>query len=121
MKKVVLVTGGSRGMGAAISERFAKEGYDVIIIYKENEERAESLKRKLEDKYKSKITLYKVDLSIETDINDMVEKIYETYENVDVLVNNAGMVIDKDFNDRTVNDWMETLKVNLIAPLYYQN
>lgn len=116
MNKVVLVTGGSRGIGAAISERFAKEGYDVIINYKENEEIAYNLKNELETKYDTKITLIQADLSNETDINNMIEKIYEIYENVDVLVNNAGIVIDKDFGDRTVSDWLETLKVNLIGP-----
>lgn len=116
MNKVVLVTGGSRGMGAAISERFAKEGYDVIINYKENEERANSLKKELEEKYSSAITLFKADLSEESDINNMVEKIYEIYENVDVLINNAGIVIDKEFCDKTVTDWLDTLKVNVIGP-----
>ena len=46
----------------------------------------------------------------------MVETIINKYKKIDVLVNNAGVVIDKEFDERTVEDWQETLKVNLIAP-----
>lgn len=116
MNKIAFITGGSRGMGAAISERFAREGYDVIINYRENEERANKLKKKLEENYNVKITLFKSDLAKEANINDMVKEIYEVYEKIDVLVNNAGIVIDKEFSERSVDDWKETLNVNLIAP-----
>lgn len=116
MNKVVLVTGGSRGIGAAISERFAKEGYDIIINYKENEEKANKVKCELEKKYNVKVNLFRSDLANEKAIKQMVDKIYQVYENIDVLVNNAGIVVDKDFFDRTVNDWLDTMKVNLIGP-----
>lgn len=116
MKKVAFITGGSRGIGKAISERFAKEGYTIIINYKENTIRAEELKKELESKYNTEVVTIKADLSDEKSIEDMVDTILNKYEKIDVLVNNAGIVIDKDFNDRTVEDWTETLKVNLIAP-----
>ena len=50
-KRTVIVTGGSRGIGAAISTRFAKEGYNVVINYVNNDERAKTLKSELEEKY----------------------------------------------------------------------
>lgn len=116
MKKVAFITGGSRGIGKAISERFAKEGYTIIINYKENTIRAEELKKELESKYNTEVVTIKADLSDEKSIEDMIDTILNKYEKIDVLVNNAGIVIDKEFNDRTVEDWTETLKVNLIAP-----
>lgn len=116
MNKVVLVTGGSRGMGAAISERFAKEGYDVLINYKENDYCATKLKSELEEKYNSKVLLFKADLANEDEINNMVDEIYKIYDNISVLVNNAGIVFDKEWSDRTSNDWIETLKVNVVGP-----
>ena len=116
MNKVAFITGGSRGIGKAISERFAKEGYDLIINYKEKINRAEELKNELEGNYNIKVMLVKADLSNENSIIEMVNKITNTYKKIDVLVNNAGIVIDKEFSDRTVKDWEDTLKVNLIAP-----
>ncbi len=116
MNKVAFITGGSRGIGKAISERFAKEGYDLIINYKEKINRAEELKNELEGNYNIKVMLVKADLSNENSIIEMVNKITNTYKKIDVLVNNAGIVIDKEFDDRTVKDWEDTLKVNLIAP-----
>lgn len=116
MKKVAFITGGSRGIGKAISERFAKEGYTIIINYKENTVRAEELKKELESKYNTEVLTIKADLSDEKSIEEMVGTILNKYEKIDVLVNNAGIVIDKEFNDRKVEDWTETLKVNLIAP-----
>ena len=116
MNKVAFITGGSRGIGKAISERFAKEGYDLIVNYKEKINRAEELKNEIENKYNVKVMLVKADLSIEESIIEMVNEITKEYEKIDVLVNNAGIVIDKEFNNRTVKDWEETIKVNLIAP-----
>lgn len=116
MSKVVLVTGGSRGIGKAISKRFAKEGYDIIINYKENESRAEEAKKEIENSYDAKVMLIKADLSNEEAIIDMVNQIFNTYEKIDVLVNNAGVVFDKEFDERTIKDWENTFKVNLIAP-----
>ena len=116
MSKVVLVTGGSRGIGKAISKRFAKEGYDIIINYKENESRAEEAKREIENSYDAKVMLVKADLSNEEAIIDMVNQIFNTYGKIDVLVNNAGVVFDKEFDEKTIKDWENTIKVNLIAP-----
>lgn len=116
MNKIAFITGGSRGIGKAISERFAKEGYTLIFNYKENTLKAEELKTELENKYNAEVFTIKADLSDEKAIVDMVETIISKYGKIDVLVNNAGIVIDKEFNDRTVEDWTETLKVNLIAP-----
>ncbi len=116
MSKVVLITGGSRGIGKAISERFAKEGYNIIINFKENADSANKLKKELESKYNIEIMLIKADLSNEESIIAMVENAFSKYKKIDVLVNNAGIIIDKEFNKKTINDWEQTLKVNLTAP-----
>lgn len=116
MNKVAFITGGSRGIGKAISERFAKEGYNIVINFKENINRAEKLKIELESKYNVEVMLVKADLSDENSIIQMVDKIIDKYKKIDVLVNIAGIVIDKEFDERTVKDWTETIKVNLIAP-----
>ncbi len=116
MKKVAFITGGARGIGKAISERFAKEGYNLIINYKENDIRAKEIKKQLEEKFEIEVMIIKTDLSKEESINNMIDEIYKKYSKIDVLVNNAGVVIDKEFTERSVDDWKETLSVNLIAP-----
>lgn len=116
MNKVALITGGSRGIGKAISKKFAQNGYDLIINYKENTDRAEEIKKELEKNYNVDVMLAKADLGFEDEINNMISDIYNKYSKIDVLVNNAGMVIDKEFEDRTIKDWQSTLNVNLIAP-----
>ncbi len=116
MNKVALITGSSRGIGSAIAREFAEESYDIIINYKKNEEEAMALKRKLEDQYSVSVLLVKADVSSEEQVKSMVDKVMDTYGRIDVLVNNAGIAIDKEFEDRTVADWEKTLNTNLIGP-----
>ena len=116
MSKVALITGGSRGIGEAISKKFASVGYDIIINFKQSIEKAQKLKIQLEKDFNIKVMLSQANLSKEKDIIDMINECMKRFGKIDVLVNNAGIVIDKDFEDRTVEDWKNTLDVNLIAP-----
>lgn len=116
MEKNVLVTGGSRGIGEAISREFAKKGYNVIINFKNSFERAEKLKEELESKYGVKVLLAQADITDEVSVENMVDDIITEFGGIDVLVNNAGIVIDREFDERTVQDWKQTLNVNLISP-----
>lgn len=116
MNKVALVTGSSRGIGKAIVSNFAKEGYNVVINYIIEKNEALKLKEELEKKYKVKASCYEADVSNENAVKNMVRDIINEFGKIDVLVNNAGIAIDKKFEDRTVEDWKETLNVNLIGP-----
>ena len=116
MNKNVLITGGTRGIGEAISREFAKKGYNLIINYINSKEKAEQLKAELEKIYNIKVLTIQADLSDEKAIENMVDIAIDKLGKVDVLVNNAGIVIDKEFEDRTIEDWKQTLNINLIAP-----
>ena len=116
MDKCVLVTGGSRGIGEAISREFARKGYDVIINFKSSIDRAEELKEELEAEYGVSVMLAQADITDEVSVENMIDDIIMEFGKLDVLVNNAGIVIDREFDERTVQDWKETLNVNLIAP-----
>lgn len=116
MNKNVLVTGGTRGIGEAISREFAKKGYDLIINYINSNEKAQNLKQELEKEYNIKVLPIQTDISNEIAIKNMVDTAIKEFGKIDVLVNNAGIVIDKEFEDRTVEDWKKTLDINLIAP-----
>ncbi len=116
MNKVALVTGSSRGIGKAIITDFAKKGYNVVINYIKEYNEAERLKEKLENEYSIRALTIKADVSNEDEVQEMVANIKKEFKRIDVLVNNAGIAIDKEFEDRTVEDWKRTLSVNLIAP-----
>ena len=111
MKKVVLVTGSSSGIGREIVRKLAYD-YEVVIHYNNSYDSALKLKEELD----RDILMVKCDLSKEEDIDSMLKTIYERYNSIDVLVNNAGIAIDTDFLDKTKENFMKTLEVNLVAP-----
>ena len=115
MNKTVLITGASRGVGASCARVFAKNGYNVIINYNNSMNEALTLKEELENTYKVRALIIKCDISIENEVIDMVDKSIEVFGKIDVLVNNAGIAIDKHFDDKNVEDFRRTLDVNLIG------
>ena len=116
MNKNVLITGGTRGIGEAISREFAKKGYNLIINYIKSKEKAEKLKNELEEKYNIEVLTVQADLADEKEIKNMVDIALNKFGKIDVLVNNAGIIIDKEFEEKTIEDWKQTLNINLIAP-----
>lgn len=116
MEKVVLITGSSKGIGKATAVEFAKiGGYKVVINYLTDKENAEKLSKYLKEKYKIETLVIKTDISNEEQVKNMIQEIIDKFGKIDVLVNNAGIAIDKDFEDRTVEDWKRTLEVNTIG------
>lgn len=115
MSKTVLITGGSRGIGAAITREFASLGYNVVINYVSHEEEASQLKNEIENKYNIKTMVVKADVSVEKDVEEMVKEVVEKFGTIDVLVNNAGIAIDSLFCDKRVEDFKRILDVNLIG------
>lgn len=116
MNKNVLITGGTRGIGEAISREFAKKEYNLIINYLNSKGKAEKLKNELEEKYNINVLTVQADLADEKEIKNMVDIALNKFGKIDVLVNNAGIIIDKEFEEKTIEDWKQTLNINLIAP-----
>ena len=115
-KKTVLITGGSRGIGAATAKEFASHGYNIIINYVENDFQAQNIRQEILSKYDVKVTLVKADVSQEKDIEKMISTIKKEYETIDCLINNAGIAIDTTLEDKTVANFHQILDVNLIGP-----
>ena len=116
MEKVVLITGSSKGIGKATAVEFAKiGGYKVVINYLTDRENAEELSNYLKEEYKIETLVIKADVSNEEQVKNMIQEIIDKFGKIDVLVNNAGIAIDKEFEDRTVEDWKRTLEVNTIG------
>lgn len=114
-EKVALVTGSSRGIGAATIIEFAKNGYSVVINYVNSEEEAMALKKQVEEEYHVASLAIKADVSREEEVSNMIEEVIYTFGHIDCLVNNAGIAIDTLFEDKTVENFRKTLDVNLIG------
>ena len=115
MKKTVLITGSSSGIGKEIARVLAKD-YDVILHYNNGYESAKLLKEELDKKYNRDYLMVKCDLSKEEEIDSMLNTIYKRYNSIDILINNAGIAIDTLFEDKTKDNFMKTLDINLITP-----
>ncbi|MFZ7101879.1 MAG: elongation factor P 5-aminopentanone reductase [Peptococcaceae bacterium] len=112
MKKTILITGASRGIGRETAELFAANDYNVAINYFKSEEEAEELYRRL---LKQELNVIKVqgDVSSRIQVENMVNMIYRQFGAIDVLVNNAGIAQDKLFTDISENDWDLMFDVNI--------
>lgn len=116
MKKTVLITGGSRGIGKATSLEFAKHGYNIVINYVNDDISAKNLKSYIVENYDVDVMLCKCNVSSEDGVKGMVNSIIDNYGNIDVLVNNAGIAIDTTFDDKKIENFKKILNVNLIGP-----
>ncbi|MDD6223562.1 MAG: SDR family oxidoreductase [bacterium] len=115
MRKVALVTGGSRGIGKATVVEFAKKGYDVVINYLVSDDRASALQKEVQEQYGVRALAVKADVSDEKAVKQMVETVIDEFGHIDCLVNNAGIAIDTLFEDKTVIHFRKTLDINLIG------
>ena len=92
-KKVALITGGSRGIGKAIAEKFAKNGYDLVINYVSDNTDLDAIKEEFKQ-YGSEVLMEKADVSNFEQCEKMVTAAIEKFGRIDVLVNNAGVTRD---------------------------
>lgn len=115
MSQVVLITGASKGIGAAIARTFAEKGYSLALNYCHSQTEVEQLKEALEKQYSVSICLVKADISKEEEVKKMVQLTVQQFGQIDVLVNNAGIAIDTLYQDKTVSNFRRTLDVNLIG------
>jgi len=111
-KKTVLVTGSSSGLGSSIAEKFAKNGYNVIINYLKHEKEANILKELLEKEYNIECLCIKADVSNDEDVLNMYNEVKNKFGFIDVLVNNAGIALDSEFESKTKDDFLKTYSIN---------
>ena len=117
--KVVLVTGGTRGIGRATSMKFYQLGADVIAVYKSNKVAAERLVKDAQIlSGGGTIKCFQADISNYDSIKELVDKIIKEYGKIDILVNNAGIVFDREFEDIKYEESVEIIKTNMLAPLF---
>ena len=111
--KVVLVTGGSRGIGTAICLAFAAEGANVVVNYNTNGDKAEDVAKQIKDKYGTDAIAVGANVAKESDVIDMFAKIEEKFSRVDILINNAAVCPVAPVKDMSLETWQEAMDVNL--------
>ncbi|MCW3078917.1 SDR family oxidoreductase [Segetibacter sp.] len=116
--KVAIITGGDSGIGKAVAVHFAREGADVVIVYRAEKEDAEETKSLIEEKGRRAL-LIQTDVSSETNCQDIVKQTLAEFGKIDIVVNNAAVQVPKeDFSEITAEQWEETFKVNIHAQFY---
>lgn len=115
MSKVALVTGSNRGLGKAIVIGFAEKGVNVVINYCHHEDEALELQEYIRNNYNVEVMCIKCDISVEEEVEDMVNQVIDTFGGIDILVNNASVSRDRLLLDKSVREFRRILDVNLIG------
>lgn len=111
--KVALITGGSRGIGEKIAERFAQAGYNLIINYVSNIENVEELEAKIKGNANIEILFIQSDVTSFESCENMVNEAIKKFGHIDVLVNNAGITKDTLLMRMKEEDFDKVINVNL--------
>lgn len=109
--KVVVITGSSDGIGAEAAKFFAKEKAKVVVCYNSQKEKAENIYRKC--KRFNDALLVKLDVSDKSSIENCIDEIMDKYGNIDVLVNNAGVMFWENFSEQSFEEIDKQIDVNL--------
>jgi short-subunit dehydrogenase len=105
--KNVVITGTSRGIGFELAQQFANNECKVLALSRND--------KPLKDLNHKNITTLSVDLGVESDIQKVTSFVNENWKNVDILINNAGKLINKPFTELSTDDFLEVYKVNVFG------
>ncbi|HKO82585.1 MAG TPA: SDR family NAD(P)-dependent oxidoreductase [Chitinophagaceae bacterium] len=118
MSKIVFITGATSGFGKACAEKFAANGYDLILNGRRTD-RLEELCNSLERKYNIAVMTLPFDVREEKTVFDSIASLPESWKKIDVLINNAGLAIGRDyFDEADLNDWNIMVDTNVKGFMY---
>lgn len=115
MRKTVLITGASRGIGRAIATAFAKDGCNLVITCSKTENELLELKKELEEKYAIDVLASVGDVSDYAYVEQLFSHIEKRFNGVDVLINNAGISYVGLLTDMSIDDWNHIVGINLTS------
>ncbi|MCV2487774.1 beta-ketoacyl-ACP reductase [Geodermatophilus sp. YIM 151500] len=117
--RVAFVTGGTRGIGAAICRSLAGQGADVAAGYSGNQEAAERFREEFRATWPdSRLTVHRGDISSADDCRRTIEEVIDQHGRLDILVNNAGITADRSVLKMSDDEWRRVLDVNLSGAFY---
>ena len=111
--KTMLITGAYRGIGRAIATYFASLGVNIILTYHNN--KTSELEKELKDKYHVSVESFSLDLSSEESINSLYKEIKNKYGKIDYLINNASISLDNSLFDKTKEEFIKVLEINIVG------
>ena len=111
---IAVITGGSSGIGASIARLFAREGANVIIVFRSNEKEAHALAEEITSAG-GMISCKKADLGCESEVSRLFSEINDTYGHIDILINNAGRTFNVPFQEITEESFLNDLQTNLLG------
>lgn len=118
MSKIVFITGATSGFGAACAGRFASEGYDVIATGR-RADRLEELKQTLESSYGKRVLPLDFDVRDKKAVFEKIGSLPAEWQAIDVLVNNAGLALGRDyFEEASLDDWETMIDTNVKGLIY---
>ena len=110
--KTCLVTGASRGIGRGVAEELGSCGANVVVNYVSSEEKAHETADQIESEGGT-AAVAQADVSDREAVDDLADLVHDAFGSIDVLVNNAGITIDRKFEDMTREEWDRVMDVNL--------
>ncbi|MHA1144939.1 MAG: SDR family oxidoreductase [Candidatus Helarchaeota archaeon] len=116
--KVVLVTGGSKGIGRAIALKFAAEGCKKLIICARTEKTLMETRNEINTKFGIDVLAVVTDLTKTKDIDHLAEIIQDRFGGIDILINNTGGPPPGEFKDFSLKDWQDAVSLNLFSVIY---
>lgn len=115
MNKVVLISGGAKGIGKAIALELGKQGYDIVINYLTSELEAHALKDNIIENYGVRCLAIQADVSREDEVDEMFSLIESELGGVDILINNAAIDLSNLFHLKNADEFRKTLDVNVVG------
>jgi 3-oxoacyl-[acyl-carrier protein] reductase len=121
--KIAVVTGGTRGIGLGIAAALIKRKFSVAITYRSHDDSAEKAKQQLENLTRDdqQILVLKGNVGDSSVAENHHQTIVDQLGNVSILVNNAGNIIMKPFEELTIAEWNDTIQVNLSSAFYWSS
>ena len=114
--KIILITGGSSGIGEAAALMFSQNGGDIAITYGNNKQGADKVVEKIKEMGQRAIAIH-ADLIDESKAENVVDEVMKEFGKIDVLINNAGRYIDGDEWNGTFDIWLRSLEQNLLSAM----